>query len=46
VANVSRGFSQAASGIAAQWFSFKHVELSQSHNKVLRGIHDFYKGLV
>ena len=29
-----------------QWFSFKHVKFSQSHHLVLRGIHDFYIGLI
>ena len=26
--------------------AFKHDKCSQSHHKVLRGIHDFYKGLI
>ena len=29
-----------------QCFSFKHVKFSQSDHKVLRGIHDFYNGLI
>ena len=29
-----------------QWFSFKYVKFSQSHHMVLRGIHDFYEGLI
>jgi hypothetical protein len=39
-------FPQQHQALLPQWFSFKHVELSQSHHKVLRGIHDFFKGLI
>ena len=39
-------FPQQYQVLLTQWFSFKHVKFSQSHHKVLRGIHDFYKGLI
>jgi len=39
-------FPQQYQVLLPQWFSFKHVKFSQSHYKVLRGIHDFYKGLI
>ena len=39
-------FPQQYQAFLPQWFSFKHVKFSQSHHKVLRGIHDFYKGLI
>ncbi len=39
-------FPQQYQALLPQWFSFKHVKFSQSHHKVLRGIHDFYKGLI
>ena len=39
-------FHKQYQALLPQWFSFKHVKFSQSHYKVLRGIHDFYKGLI
>ena len=39
-------FPQQYQALLPQWFSFKHVKFSQSHHKVLRGIYDFYKGLI
>ena len=39
-------FSKQHQASLPQWFSFKHVKFSQSHYKVLRSIHDFYKGLI
>jgi mannose-1-phosphate guanylyltransferase len=39
-------FPKQHQALLPQWFSFKHVKFSQSHHKVLRGIHDFYKGLI
>ena len=39
-------FPQQYQELLPQWFRFKHVKFSQSHHKVLRGIHDFYKGLI
>ena len=39
-------FPKQYQALLPQWFSFKHVKFSQSHHKVLRGIHDFYKGLI
>jgi hypothetical protein len=39
-------FPQQYQALLPQWFSFKHVKFSQSHHKVLRGIHDFFKGLI
>ena len=39
-------FPQQYQALLPQCFSFKHVKFSQSHHKVLRGIHDFYKGLI
>ena len=39
-------FPQQYQALLPQWCSFKHVKFSQSHYKVLRGIHDFYKGLI
>ena len=39
-------FSKQHQASLPQWFSFKYVKFSQSHHKVLRGIHDFYKGLI
>ena len=39
-------FPKQYQALLAPWFSFKHVNFSQSHHKVLKGIHDFYKGLI
>jgi len=39
-------FPQQYQALLPQCFSFKHVKFSQSHHKVLRGIHKFYKGLI
>ena len=39
-------FPQQYLALLPQCFSFKHVKFSQSHHKVLKGIHDFYKGLI
>jgi len=39
-------FPQQYQALLPQWFSCKHVKFSQSHHMVLRGIHDFYKGLI
>ena len=39
-------FSKQYQALLPQCFSFKHVKFSQSHHKVLRGVHDFYNGLI
>ena len=39
-------FPKQYQALLPQYFSFKHVKFSQSHHKVLRGIHDFYIGLI
>jgi mannose-1-phosphate guanylyltransferase len=39
-------FPKQYQALLPQCFSFKHVKFSQSHHKGLKGIHNFYKGLI